>query len=95
MNANTPKHDENPADGRSASNGELGWVPVSEGMPDFKVHGFHTGRTVMVRRIDGSEEETIYQGYGLFGNGISMFLPVTHWKPNCEVTGSPKASPAE
>lgn len=51
-----------------------------DGLPDFKEYGFHTGKKVMVRRADGLEEETIYQGYGLFGNGISMFNDATHWK---------------
>mgnify|MGYP001559255866 FL=1 len=62
------------------NNINLGWICIEDGLPDFREYGFQTGQTVMVRRIDGSEEETIYQGYGLFGNGISMFLPVTHWK---------------
>lgn len=50
-------------------------------LPNFQKYGFQTGRKVEVRHLDGSEEVTIYQGYGLFGNGISMFEPCTHWRP--------------
>lgn len=59
------------------------WIEIDEekGLPDFREHGFHTGKKVEVRRIDGSKEVTIYQGYGLFGNGLSMFNHVTHWRP--------------
>lgn len=41
--------------------------------------GFHTDRLVEVRFADGSEEETIYQGYGLFGYGDGF--EATHWRP--------------
>lgn len=57
------------------------WIHIaSQGLPDFIKHGFHTGKLVDVRREDGTEETTIYQGQGLFGNGVSMFKPATHWR---------------
>ena len=57
------------------------WKEIKkEGLPNFIIYGFHTGKKLMVRSIDGSETETIYQGYGLFGNGISMFDGYTHWR---------------
>ena len=59
------------------------WIKIeAKTLPNFKEYGFHTGKKVEVRRIDGSEEVTIYQGYGLFGNGLSMFKGATHWRPH-------------
>lgn len=58
------------------------WIEIAKGgLPDFTKYGFHTGLKVEVRHLDGSEELTIYQGHGLFGNGLSMFEPCTHWRP--------------
>ncbi len=54
----------------------------TQGLPDFREHGFHTGRKVEVRRASGIEEVTIYQGYGLFGDGLNMFDDATHWRPH-------------
>lgn len=62
------------------------WIEIDEegGLPDFREYGFHTGKKVDVRHLDGSEEVTIYQGYGLFGSGLAMFEHVTHWRPHSE-----------
>lgn len=59
------------------------WIEINQisDLPNFQEYGFHTGKKVEVRRDDGSEEVTIYQGYGLFGNGLSMFNTATHWRP--------------
>lgn len=57
------------------------WIKLDDEEPDFRIYGFHTGKKVEVRKDDGTEEVTIYQGYGLFGNGKSMFDAVTHWRP--------------
>jgi len=59
------------------------WIatPISDRngeYPDFNVHGFHTGRKVHVRYLDGKEDVVIYQGFGLFGNDDRQ--DVTHWK---------------
>ena len=55
--------------------------------PDFRVYGFHTGKSVIVRRRDGSEQETFYGGYGMFGR--DNFMDVTHWRPfpNVQIEG--------
>lgn len=59
------------------------WISASDEPPDFLEYGFHTGRKVEVRRADGSEQITIYQGFGLFGEGgmEALFEDVTHWRP--------------
>lgn len=59
------------------------WIKIesAKDLPSFVEYGFQTGKKVEVRRLYGSEEVTIYQGYGLFGNGLSMFEPCTHWRP--------------
>lgn len=51
--------------------------------PDFRKHGFHTGRKVEVRFSDGKEELMIYQGYGMFGKDNRE--DVTHWRPSPNV----------
>jgi hypothetical protein len=63
------------------------WIDAQkDGLPNFRIHGFHTGRKVAVRRKDGSEQVTLYHGYGLFGDrGCSMlehFEDITHWRPH-------------
>lgn len=41
----------------------------TEALPDFTYWGFHTGRKVEFRLINGEIRTDIYQGYGLFGVG--------------------------
>lgn len=61
---------------------------ITDGVPNFCVHGFHTGRKVKFKLSDGREIVDIYQGYGIFGTGDGynwMDLPqpvgVIGWKP--------------
>lgn len=84
----TTENDSKPAEGQSASNAGLGdWSCVdTDGLPDFRIFGFHTGRMVQVRRANGTESVEKYHGYGMFGK--EMFEDVTHWRPNAELTGS-------
>lgn len=56
------------------------WIPVTVALPDFTVHGYHTGRKVWVRTKYGTEDIVSYQGYGIFGHD-SGNADVTHWKP--------------
>lgn len=56
------------------------WIDRRDFLPNFNVHGFHTGRKVEFRLPDGSEHVGIYQGYGIFGAGTGRW-GVTHWRP--------------
>lgn len=59
---------------------------ITDGVPNFCVHGFHTGRKVKFKLSDGQEVVDIYQGYGIFGigNGYNWMaepLGVIGWLP--------------
>jgi len=57
------------------------WIEIStQELPSFSEYGFHTGKLVDVRYADGTEETTIYNGYGLFS--IHDREDATHWRPN-------------
>ena len=47
-----------------------GWHTDEMDLPDFRIHGFHTGRKVRFRLSDGREIEDVYQGWGMFGVGL-------------------------
>lgn len=56
-------------------------------LPDFTVHGFHTGKLVDFMLSDGRELTGIYQGYGLFGKDpmydwMAGEVHVQAWKPH-------------
>lgn len=62
------------------------WHTEDMDLPDFTVHGFHTGRKVMFRLSDGREIEDVYQGWGIFGSGQGFCWEagephVTAWRP--------------
>lgn len=50
-------------------------------LPDFTVHGFHTGRTVRYKTADELVREGIYQGWGVFGKGVDQRQDVIAWQP--------------
>jgi len=69
------------------------WISVEDdGLPDFRIHGFHTDRKVKFKAGDG-EHEGIYHGYGgfaadgkcelkdLYDAGFEGDKQVTHWMP--------------
>lgn len=62
------------------------WKLLTDAPPDFREYGFHTGRLVQARLVDGREVVTQYQGYELFGHAGyesgELFDDVTHWRPN-------------
>ena len=74
------------------------WISVEDDFPDFRVHGFHTGRKVGFRTADGIEREGRYEGWGMFDDKPSA-IPwfdvgfvedskrVTHWKSIPESSG--------
>jgi hypothetical protein len=56
------------------------WIEIEkDGLPDFTIYGFHTGRHVDVRHAGGEALHQIYQGWGIFGSGDGFHL-VTHWR---------------
>jgi hypothetical protein len=62
------------------------WHTEDMNLPDFTVHGFHTGRKVRFRLSDGREIEDVYQGWGIFGIGKGFDWMagepyVTAWQP--------------
>ena len=59
------------------------WIDIVEnGYPDFRVHGFHTGRRVWVKLKSGEELLGLYHGYGMFSvEGWSMLDDVVAWRP--------------
>lgn len=62
--------------------GKSAWIELTDRtMPNFTIYGYHTGKLIQVRRESGLELKTIYQGWGLFGDG-NGFQDVTHWRPN-------------
>ena len=53
-----------------------------QGLPDFRVYGFHTGKTVEVRQNGTQETKRVkYLGYGEFGGFGETLKNVTHWRP--------------
>jgi hypothetical protein len=59
------------------------WNDVRNKMPNFVVDGnIVTDMPVEVRRADGTEEKTIYQGFGHWGYAPDYITDVTHWKPS-------------
>lgn len=57
------------------------WTEVKRKLPEFVIDGKEiTNRPVYVRHIDGTEELTIYQGWGHFGYAPDFLPTVTHWK---------------
>ena len=60
------------------------WIDVREKMPNFVVDGeLIQNLPVEVRRADGTELKTIYQGFGHWGYAPDYLTDVTHWKlPN-------------
>ena len=58
------------------------WIDVQSKLPNFVVDGdIVTDLPVEVRRANGQQERTIYQGYGHFGYAPDYIKDVTHWKP--------------
>ena len=57
------------------------WNDVRNQLPNFVADGeVITNLPVEVRRADGREERTIYQGFGHFGYSPDWITDVTHWK---------------
>ena len=70
------------------------WIDCKTGgIPNFCIHGFHTGRKIRFKAGDG-EHEGIYHGYGgfqaddktggledLYDVGFEGDKQVTHWQP--------------
>lgn len=52
-------------------------------LPDFTVHGFHTGNSVDFRLHTGEELTGTYVGYGMFSKDGRDYLPeeVVAWRP--------------
>jgi len=64
-----------------AKNSQNEWIDIeSQGLPDFRVYGFHTGRMVEVRLTDGTEYTVFYHGYGIFGDGTAIITSVKYWR---------------
>ncbi len=52
-------------------------------LPDFTIHGFHTGRKIRYQSRTGKWYEGIYQGWGIFGSGAQELQQddVIAWEP--------------
>lgn len=65
MNANTHPHDENPADGRSASNGELAqWISASDALPKsgdpITAEFYYMGKIESANGVASDDGKTVF-----------------------------------
>lgn len=59
------------------------WSSIEhDGLPDFRLWGFHTNRRLRVKYSDGTEGIVHYMGYGMFGKDNRE--DVTDWQPDLE-----------
>ena len=54
----------------------------NEGMPDFRIFGFHTGTVMEVMLADKTVHRASYQGYGEFSKGsfTEFYKNVIAWR---------------
>lgn len=56
----------------------------TETLPDFREHGFHTGKLVDFRLVGGSQFTGTYTGYGIFTHEFVDYENVEAWRPHAD-----------
>lgn len=60
------------------------WIGVDDALPNFKTHGFHTGKEFYVRDVHGKGFVAHYEGYGIWGYKGKILPNISHWRHKIE-----------